>query len=128
MFILRFEVMAHYCRKVIVPVLGEECARAGDSLARMRRRARKLLTSDRRFFDANKTARLEQILEEHLVLETVYAYRMKLQALWDRSSTDPETLLAALREWCREAEASGIRSLQEFARSMSTYRLGPQPA
>ena len=67
--------------------------------------------------------RLTAVLNESSVLATAYEYRMRLQALWDRSSTDPETLLHSLKQWCREAEASGIESLREFSRALAGYRV-----
>jgi stearoyl-CoA desaturase (delta-9 desaturase) len=30
-----------------------------------------------------------------------------------------------LQDWCTEAEASGVRALQEFARSLRGYSLNP---
>ena len=36
-----------------------------------------------------------------------------------------ETVLTNLQEWCREAEASGIRALQEFAMRLRGYALVP---
>jgi stearoyl-CoA desaturase (delta-9 desaturase) len=32
-------------------------------------------------------------------------------------------MLEGLKQWCREAEESGIRSLQEFASRIKGYRL-----
>jgi stearoyl-CoA desaturase (delta-9 desaturase) len=125
-FVHRFTVMSDYCRNVIVPVLREESARAGASMSKMKGRARKLMTGDRRFFDQRKIERLDALLEENRMLETVYAYRLRLQAIWDRSTTDPDALLKALKDWCREAEATGIRALQDFSRSLATYRLQAQ--
>lgn len=125
-FALRFEVMSDYCRNVIKPLVNEEAERARDQIGRMRRQARKLLSSDARFFCEKKRARLKTVLSESNVLATAYDYRMRLQALWDRSSTDPETLLNSLKQWCREAEASGIESLREFSRALAGYRLASQ--
>lgn len=66
---------------------------------------------------------MKELLRDNDMLETVYEYRMRLLALWDRSSTDPEVLLKGLKEWCREAEASGIRALEDFSRTLSHYQL-----
>ena len=122
-FVHRFSVMADYCREVIRPAVAEEAARARGTLGRMRGQARKLLTGNQRFFDERKQERLSQVLEESQVLATVYEYRLRLASLWDRSTTDPEALLASLRQWCREAEETGIAALRDFARSMGQYRL-----
>jgi stearoyl-CoA desaturase (Delta-9 desaturase) len=39
--------------------------------------------------------------------------------------SNAETMLANLQDWCREAEASGIRALQEFAVRLRGYALVP---
>ena len=122
-FIHRFQVMSTYCRCVIRPVVKQEATRASSKLKRMRRQARKLLSADQMFFSPRKRQKLKQLLQDNDMLETVYQYRLRLQAIWDRSSTDPEVLLLALKQWCVEAEASGIRALEEFSRSLSQYQL-----
>ena len=73
--------------------------------------------------DARK--RLESALSESHALQTVYQYKMRLQAIWQERSASHERLLQSLQEWCREAEASGIRALQEFARTLPMYSVKP---
>ena len=122
-FAHRFTVMTDYCRHVIQPLVHEEASRARNSIVAMRRRTRRVLSGNQRFFCADKRQHLSRVLAESHVLATAYEYRMRLQALWDRSTTDPDALLAGLRQWCREAEESGIEALREFAERMSAYRL-----
>lgn len=122
-FVHRCTVLSDYCRDVIRPAVADEAARARDSIGRMRGQVRRLLSGNQRFFDARKKERLSAVLDESHVLATVYEFRLRFQALWDRSTTDPEALLAGLRQWCREAEESGIAALRDFARSMGEYRL-----
>jgi len=54
--------------------------------------------------------------------------KQKLQDIWQRSATTQEHLLHALQEWCREAEATGIKALQDFSQKLRTYTLAPVPA
>jgi stearoyl-CoA desaturase (delta-9 desaturase) len=63
------------------------------------------------------------MLASHHALQVVYEYRQRLQALWLERSAREDSLLAALQEWCHEAEATGIAALQEFARSLRRYTL-----
>jgi stearoyl-CoA desaturase (delta-9 desaturase) len=58
-------------------------------------------------------------------LWTTYHYKRKLQAIWQERTATREGLVKALQDWCREAEASGIRALQEFARTLPAYSLSP---
>jgi len=125
LFTHRFHLMKIYCKTVVRPALQDECERAGDSLQRMRRHARRLLTSDQRFFNDEKATRLRELLNDHSSLRTVHEFRMRLANIWDRKNTDPEAMLESFKQWCREAEATGNEYLQEFARSLPTYRLQP---
>ncbi|OGI43398.1 MAG: hypothetical protein A2150_04390 [Candidatus Muproteobacteria bacterium RBG_16_64_11] len=78
--------------------------------------------------DAASRARLNSALERFQRLHTVYTMKQKLQAIWHRSVATHEHLLHALQEWCREAEATGIQALREFALKLRTYSLAqPTP-
>jgi stearoyl-CoA desaturase (Delta-9 desaturase) len=70
-----------------------------------------------------ETARapLQQMLTSSKVLATVYAMRQELAGLWSRSNLSSEQLLAQLNDWCRRAEASGIKALQDFSRHLRSY-------
>jgi len=48
-----------------------------------------------------------------------------LQAIWQERTASHERLMQSLQEWCREAEASGIRALQEFAKTLPMYSVKP---
>jgi stearoyl-CoA desaturase (delta-9 desaturase) len=115
--------MADYARAVIRPVLRQERKQADSACRRYLRRARRLLTREVTLIDQRGRGRLEQILERFANLRTVYEYRQQLQQVWSRKATSQEGLLQALQDWCRDAEATGIQALQDFARNMSRYSL-----
>lgn len=119
----RFQVMARYCRIVILPVLKEELHRADVSYRLMVRRGRKLLVRDERLLDAEARHTLEKLLETNQTLNTVYRFKQQLQEIWKRHSAKQDELLKHLQEWCKQAEETGIRALQEFARSLPRYSL-----
>ncbi|MGQ0594947.1 MAG: DesA/ISL3 alpha bundle tail domain-containing protein [Gammaproteobacteria bacterium] len=49
-------------------------------------------------------------------LEAVYSHKQRLQEIRKGSNLRQETLLHALQEWwCRQAEATGIQVLTDFA-------------
>ena len=54
-------------------------------------------------------------------METMQAMRNELVSLWDRSMASSEQLVARLADWCRRAEASGVRPLAEFSRRLRGY-------
>ncbi len=68
---------------------------------------------------------LQRVLEHSQNLRTVYQFRQRLQQVWERTACNQEQLLSALQDWCRQAEATGIKSLEEFAQSLRGYVLKP---
>lgn len=121
----RMHVMASYAREVIRPVLRQERRRCGVSCRRVLRHARGLLTREAVLIDEPARGRLEQILSQFRNLRIVYQYRQQLQSVWARKATTQEHLMQSLQEWCRQAEATGIAALQEFARRLRRYTLQP---
>lgn len=121
----RFHVMADYSRKVIIPVLKEERRKADNSCLRLYRRVRRLLVRDESRLDEVAKDRLKAVLDSNQVLHTVYQHQRRLRELWNRTAGTHENLLQALQDWCRQAEATGIKSLQDFARSLRNYALQP---
>jgi len=58
-------------------------------------------------------------------MAAVIEHRRRLAALLERSGKSSEELLSALRDWCRDAEASGIESLRRYAERLRGYALAP---
>ena len=50
-------------------------------------------------------------------------YRARLSAVLDARSNDAGERLKQLQAWCQEAEASGIRALQEYSMRLKGYAL-----
>ncbi|HET7370257.1 MAG TPA: fatty acid desaturase [Gammaproteobacteria bacterium] len=119
----RLHVLRHYSHQVIQPVLEDESRRQP-----MLAKARKLLVRDSSLLDEKARKRLSATLHDSRALRTVYEYRQQLQELWEGTAHNNEKLLQQFRDWCARAEASGIQSLQEFARQLEGYRTQPQPA
>jgi stearoyl-CoA desaturase (delta-9 desaturase) len=119
----RMHIMANYAREVIRPVLKQECARAEGSCKGALRRARTLLTRESALIDEVARQRLDGLLAQFSNLRVVYHYRQQLQSVWARKATSQESLIKALQDWCLQAEATGISSLQEFARRLRGYSL-----
>jgi stearoyl-CoA desaturase (delta-9 desaturase) len=80
-----------------------------------------LLLREESSMDESSRLRLQTVLNNSQVLATVHRSRKQLQQVWDRTATSQEALLAALQQWCREAEGSGIKALQDFAHSLRHY-------
>ena len=55
------------------------------------------------------------------MLALVYQYRLKLQAIWGRTTATQRELLEALQDWCKQAEATGVHALRKFAISLAGF-------
>jgi stearoyl-CoA desaturase (delta-9 desaturase) len=124
----RMHVLARYARDVVRPVTRKELCADERSCRRLYRQARKLLIKEESRLDASSRARLARILEQSQALATVHRFQHRLQAVWNRTATSQEALLQALQEWCRQAEATGIQALEDFAKNLRGYLPAPQPA
>lgn len=117
----RMHVLADFARDVIKPVTDAEFCNSERHCRRLARQARRLLAREETTLDAPSRKRLQSILDRSQVLATVHRSRKQLQDVWDRTASSQEALLASLQQWCKEAEASGIKALQDFARSLRGY-------
>jgi stearoyl-CoA desaturase (delta-9 desaturase) len=121
----RFQVMTDYFKGVIAPTLSEEAARAGQSITSMPRSLRKALGNGGRWLDEHSRERLHAIVQERPLLATVCEFRARLATVLERGNSGAEAMMASLQEWCHEAEATGIRALQDFAARLRGYSLVP---
>ena len=119
----RFSVMKGYWRTVILPSLSHDASAVSASMQRLSGRLRRALANDGRWLDESTRAKLTAIIDSRPRLAQVVEYRRRLSALLDRAGRGSAEVLAALQEWCRDAEASGIQSLSEYARSLRGYAL-----
>lgn len=117
----RFQVLSHYSKDVIIPVLKEERRRAGAAGHAMLGHVRKLLIRDTSLIDQAGRQNLEGVLAKHHSLDVVYQFRLKLQSIWAKSTASQKELLEALQEWCKQAEASGVEALREFVAHLKGY-------
>jgi stearoyl-CoA desaturase (delta-9 desaturase) len=117
----RLQVMAHYSKAVILPVLQEEKRKACATSQVLLRRAKTLLTRADALIDENSKQGIAKILEGRQALTQVYQYRLKLQDIWNRTTASQAELLEALQEWCKQAESTGIAALSNFAAKLKGY-------
>ena len=117
----RFQVTSRYGKEVLAPVLREELHEANPAGRRLLRRARKLLVRDESLLDEVSKGVLETVLRGSQSLKTVYSHKQRLQEIWKGSNLSQESLLHALQEWCRQAEAAGIQGLRDFAFRLRGY-------
>ncbi|MBA8887313.1 stearoyl-CoA desaturase (delta-9 desaturase) [Dokdonella fugitiva] len=124
----RFHVMSDYFRGVIAPTLREEAANAGAGIKALPRKLRKALGNGGRWLDAASRERMTAFTEKHPQLRTVCEFRARLAELTERNGRNAEGMLEGVKEWCREAEQTGIRTLADFAARLKGYRLAGEAA
>ncbi len=119
----KMHVMEHYASRVIKPVHKAAVHSASGDDRKNLRRVRSALIDVERFLDEASTQRLQEVLADSDSLRAVYEARARFVAIWQIASASNDRLVQALQEWCREAEASGIDALQEFAVGLRGYSL-----
>jgi len=117
----RMHVLRDYTRQVTLPTFRHEKALAAGNNAL--RHAKRLLIRQPMLLDEQARTRLRDVLSKHRELDTVVQFRDRLQALWNGANVSNEKLLEQLRQWCAEAEASGIKVLEDFAARLRSYQL-----
>jgi stearoyl-CoA desaturase (delta-9 desaturase) len=119
----RYDVLAQFARSLWQIYAEEVRARQrsapGDALAL--ETVKPLLERDEKILAEAERRRLVETLPKSRALQTVYAMRRDLAALWGRSMASREQLVKQLQDWCQRAEASGIRSLAEFSLRLRSY-------
>ncbi len=117
LFANRMHLLADYSRRVLRPVMRAERPR----LPRARRGLARLVLRERSLLDEPAMHRLTQVLRRSPRLQTAYHYQERLKSIWESSGQSYESFACRLREWCVQAESSGIESLQRFARRLRAY-------
>ena len=122
----RFHAMTDYQRNVLKPALREEARAAGEKLrALLPRKMRKGLVDDGRWLKPDAREQLQRWVSQRPRIRTLVEYRQRLSAVLEARTSNASDALHNLQAWCREAEASGIRALQDYAARLKGYSLQP---
>jgi len=119
----RYDVLAKYAKSLKATYLEElsKLRQMAPQDAAVLKRLRRWITRDEKAVPAQEKAELEQVLAKTGALQTVYAMRRDLVAVWERSNASAEQLVKELQDWCSRAEASGVRQLVEFSQRLRCY-------
>ncbi|MBY0242049.1 MAG: fatty acid desaturase [Burkholderiaceae bacterium] len=118
----RYDVMAKYAKSIKVAWKDEmQHLNKAELEARFLKSSRKLLQREPAKLEAPQKQQLVELFEHSKVLETMHTMRVELGVIWERSHFTRDQLLAKLQDWCDRAEASGIKSLQEFSLRLRSY-------
>jgi stearoyl-CoA desaturase (Delta-9 desaturase) len=126
---IRFQAMTDYQRDVLKPALREEARNAGAKLrSLLPRKLRKGLADDGRWLQPDARQQLSSWVAQRPRIHALVEHRARLAAVLEARSQNAADTLRHLQEWCHDAEASGIRALQEFSARLKGYSLQSVPA
>ena len=123
----RWHVATDYFSSVLKPQLKAAVKSEARKL-RLPRRLRRALRSDGRWLDAARRERMQGYIAARPQLLQLMEYRRRLLAIYEIKSADAAVRIDALKAWCAEAEASGVRALEEFSMRLKGYALVPARA
>jgi len=119
----RYDVMAKYAKSV-KHAFREELEHLKDKAElekRFLKSSRKLLQREPGKLELSQKEQLIELFKHSKALETMHHMRVELGAIWERSHSTRDQLLQQLQDWCARAEASGIKSLQDFSLRLRSY-------
>ena len=119
----RYDVMAKYAKSVKY-AFREELEHLKDKAElekRFLKSSRKLLQREPAKLELSQKEQLIELFKHSKALETMHHMRVELGAIWERSHSTRDQLLHQLQDWCARAEASGIKSLQDFSLRLRSY-------
>jgi stearoyl-CoA desaturase (delta-9 desaturase) len=114
----RFQAMTDFHRNVLKPALRE--AGKGASLPRA---LRKGLSDDGRWLKPDAREQLQAWIAQNPSIRALVEHRARLAAVLEARGNDAAATLQNLQAWCKDAEASGIRALEDFSARLKGYRL-----
>jgi fatty-acid desaturase len=115
----RFSVMSKYADEVVKPLVEQEL----DTTRRLVRKAKKALTRDVSLLDAAARDRIDELVDSSPTIKIIYQFRLRLQEVWAQRGGSAEEMLQALKQWCIDAEATGIQALRDFVTEIQTYTI-----
>ncbi|WP_288379893.1 fatty acid desaturase [uncultured Massilia sp.] len=119
----RYDVMAKYAKSVRHAFREEfeHLKHKAELESRFLKSSRKLMQREPGKLEASHKQQLVELFQHSKALETMHQMRVELGAIWERSHSTRDQLLHQLQDWCARAEASGIKSLQDFSLRLRSY-------
>ena len=119
----RYDVMAKYAKSVKA-AWREEVTHLKEKSqleSRFLKSSHKLLQREPAKLEPSHKQQLVELFQHSKALQTMHEMRVELGAIWERSHFTRDQLLQQLQDWCARAEASGIKSLEEFSLRLRSY-------
>jgi len=122
LFTNRMHVLRDYGKRVVKPV-AREVAKREKQEAVTSSWVSKLLIRHPATLSEDSHRSLKALMAKHKELQSIQEFRERLAQLWN--DANHARAVERLREWCAQAEASGIRALHEFANRLPAYVRAP---
>ncbi|MFC3194099.1 fatty acid desaturase [Marinicella sediminis] len=119
----KFNVLQVYIRDVIKPNLTAEYQTASKSFKKKIHKYTHNLSLDPQFLKTDIRQKWQSYFADSQSLNSLLQYKEELQSIWENNSKSVDEMIADFKAWCAKAEQSGNRLLQEFASSLSRYKL-----
>jgi len=116
----RFQIMAKFYQSVIKPVVAEQRQYADENGQALFKRAKRIIAKEDSLLSDSYRQQLTELTNTDEIMETVYRMKQQLLQVWKKRTANKDELLSAMENWCKEAEESGIRALQDFAQTLSS--------
>ena len=117
----RFRVMANYAERVVAPMVELEVQRADTATRALLKRGKLLLTREDMLVDDAGREDISRLVDGSPMLRTIYELKQQLQNVWSKRGGDAEILLHDFKQWCIDAEATGIQTLRDFVKDLKSY-------
>lgn len=124
----RLQIMTDYYRQVFKPLIQAEKQRKQvltKDLKSLLRASRHLLIRSEATLTETTRERLEQVLVQFERLKIAYFHGKNLQNIWMKTATSQRDIVESLQNWCKQAEASGLDVLKQFADQIKHYVPAP---
>ncbi len=117
----RFQIMAKFYQTVIKPVVAEQKKQADDSGRALFKRAKRIIAKEDSLLSDSYRQQLTELTDMNEIMETIYQMKQDLLQVWKKRTATKDDLLNAMQDWCKEAENSGIRALEDFSHTLKQY-------
>jgi fatty-acid desaturase len=113
----RFRVMAKYAEDVVKPLVAQELRLPKRTV----RQAKTALCREDSLVDSAGKSRIDELVASSPKIKEIYELRLRLQAVWAKRGGNAEEMLQALKQWCVDAEETGIQALKDFVEELRSY-------
>jgi len=117
----RFHVMARYSKEVVRPVMEQEYRKADQATRKLIKKTRRVLCRESSLVGERDRDRINAAVQSSADIALIHELHERLLEIWSKRGGNMEEVINALREWCLEAEESGMQTLHDFADTLKSY-------